>query len=231
MKNLYEYLNEVKMDFSIYEEQKLSESEVISMKNAIKKTKQVNFKKLATIAACAAVLCALTLTAPAKEFIGNIIKTVTTGHNEFSVVSPNKLPELYVGMLFDKDGNVVTDFYPDSTEYYDRDGKRIEDVYLFLQEEYKKIAEENGWDIKISESDDDKTPLERAEENGQNIVRNISEINTGLNFEAHLPEHIPSGFAFDFATADGDYLFLYYTNENDEYFVIHERVINEETAY
>ena len=114
---------------------------------------------LATIASCIAVLCTLTLTAPAKEFIGNIIKTVTTGHNEFSVINPNKLPELYVGMLFDKDSNPVTDFYPNSTEYYDKDGKKIEDVYLFLQEEYKKIADANGWDIKISESDEDKAVI------------------------------------------------------------------------
>ncbi len=233
MKKEYEYLNDVKMDFSVYSEQKLSESEANSMKNAINKTKKVNYKKLGIIAACVAIVGTLTFTALAKDFIGNIIKTISTGHNEFSQIDPDKLPEMYVGLLFDEDGNVVTEFYPEACDYYDKNGEKIEDVYLFLREEYEKMAEKNGWDVKISESADDKnkTPLERAEENGQNVVKNISEINSGLNFTAKLPEYVPADFTFSFATADGDYLFLYYTNENDEYFVIHERVINEDTAY
>ena len=74
--------------------------------------------------------------------------------------------------------------------------------------------------------------MKEAEEKGENVVYDIEKINDSLNFTAKLPDYVPENFEFFGATADGDYLFLYYREqETGSFFAIHERAINDETAF
>lgn len=238
MKNEFDYLNDVKTDFSVYGEIELTDTERVKMKNIIKKNKKLNRGKIIGLAACVAVAAVFSQTVFAKELFGTILKTFTTGHNQFALVDTDgmsvKLPECAIGLIFDKDGNKVTEFKKD-TDYYDKDGKKIDDYEMFMKSNFPDgitMHTEDG-DIMISFAEQDNNdPLENAKKFGYPIIHDIEKINSYLNFEAQLPQYLPEGFTFYGASAYGtDYLFVYYMNDKGEYLMLDERIINDETAY
>lgn len=214
MKNEFDYLNDVKMDLSIYEEVKLTDMECSKMKNSIKKNKKISIGKVSILAACIAVLALGSQTVFAKDFVSNIIKTISTGHNQFSQmdssISDEELQAINLN-LYDSEGNPV-EYTDKDFEYYDKNGEKIA----------------------IAKTDvSDEEPLEYSRKSGYPIITDESEINSYLSFKAKLPTYLPEGFTFHGASAYGeDYLFVYYMNKSTgKHIMIDERAINDETAF
>lgn len=209
MKNKYHALNDVQMDFSEYEECALSELEVNRMKENIQKKvnqKKLSWKKGAIIAACIAVsLTVISQTAFAKNIINGIIQSVSTGHNKIVKVDPDYVPELIDKQI--------------STEY-DEDGAHI-------------IEYADGSSVMVTYAGDND---EQRKDSHLYVTEN--EIANYTNFVPQLPSYLPAGYTFDTAyfvkdnngNASGDYLFVEYKN-GEKKFTIHERIINDETAY
>lgn len=235
MKDKYDYLNDVKMDFSIYEDYNLSELESKKMKNAIKTHKKISIGKLTTIAACITMLIVCSQTTFAKNIINNIIKSISTGHNQFTQVdnSVSKLPDELVGFVFDRNGNSVTN-YAKGTDYYDKDGNKITDFRTFIKENINvtEIETENET-VRVAFSDETTDPLEQARNDGYPVITDEKTIDRYLSFNSKLPSYLPLGFSFYGATAMGtDYLFVYYKNQDTgKWFAVHERIINENTTF
>lgn len=210
MKNKYRALNDVKMDFSVYEDDQLSEVEMERMKENIEKKinhKKFSWKKCAAIAACVAVSVAIvSQTAFAKNIINGIIQSVSTGHNKITKIDPNYIPE-----AVDKEV---------SSEYEDDAGRHI-------------VEYADGSSVMFVTAAD-----EEVKDN--NFYVGEDEIADYTNFKPQLPSYLPEGYAFDTAyfikgddgSVSGDYLFVRYKNEQTEKtFTIHERIINDDTAY
>lgn len=240
MKNEFDYLNDVKMDFSIYDDCKLSDMEREKMKNIMKKTKKINRGKIAALAACVAGIAIFSQTALAKDLLVNIIKTFSTGHNTFSLIEPSDveigIPKEALGMIFNEKGKEIK-AYKEGEVLYDENGDKIEDFGAFMRDKvgiYEVLTEDGkGGTIRVSYAPADDDPLDFSRREGYPIIRNIDEINGYLSFDAKLPDYLPDGYSFYGASAYGnDYLFVYYMNqENGQWFSLHERIINNETAY
>lgn len=237
MKNEFDYLNDVKIDFSVYKNEILTKKEKENMKNTVKNKRKVNLKKYVTLAACITISVALGITAYAAGWMDNVIKIISTGHNEFAQVDTSdmeaKVPKELQGLLFDADGKELTSFRHD-TVLYDKNGNIIDDFNEYMKSQgIEEFTTEDGT-VKIEFSEnDDADPLKRMEDD-YTIVKDIKELDNKKGFKAKLPEYIPEGFNFYGAAYSGDegeYLFIYYINKDGEYFVIHERLINDETAY
>ena len=240
MRNLYDYLNDVSVDFSLYEEETLTEEERNSMKKAVTGKKTFSRRKMFTAVAAAAVIAALGVTSYATGFIDNIIKSVSTGHNGYIQLSEAygegkslELPPELKGLLFDKDGNEAEQFLPNA-EYYDADGNKIDDFAEFFKSKNitKLILEDGTVEVEFDGGEKD-DPLSDVGEHTV-VVKEMSDLNGKLAFDLKVPESLPEGFDFYGATYNdngGEYLFLYYMNTKGEWFAIHERLINEDTAY
>ncbi|MDP4132803.1 MAG: DUF4367 domain-containing protein [Bacillota bacterium] len=236
MKNEFDYLNDVKMDLSEYEIADLTDLERSKMKNIIKKTRKIKIGKIAGIAACVAVVAAFSQTAFAQNLIDNIVKSISTGHNQFLQVDDSKavnLPDELVGLVFDKNGNSVTSYQKD-TQYYDKDGNKITDFETFIREniDVTKIETEDG-SVKVTFSDKTTDPLKEAKGEGYPVIDDEKAINDNLSFKSKMPTYLPEGFSFYGGVPMGkDYLFVYYKNQDTgKWFVVHERIINENTAF
>ncbi|MCH5184732.1 MAG: hypothetical protein J1F64_01275 [Oscillospiraceae bacterium] len=240
MKNKYEYLNDVKTDFSQYEEIKLTEQECINMKknlknriNGEKNTGKSNLKRYIIPAACIAAVAVVCQSAFAQGFITNIIKSVTTGHNNFMQIEMPDLPDKVdvpaelAGQIYDSDGNSLAEIDRNTEKLYDKDGNEI---YIATTVEDGKTKYSTKKELKpdeIPESD-----------KSQAIYTSLDEYRSVLSFDLKVPELIPDGYSFLYATGyrssngdvSGDYAALYYTNGKEK-FSIHERIINEETAF
>lgn len=236
MKNEFEILNDVKMDFSDYENIELTDTERENMKKAIKQKRKISRRRVLGIAACIALAAVLSQTTFAQSFIGRIVKSVSTGHNTFyqtdNTGAEAELPKAFWGLLYTADGKPAKTFVVGG-EYYDKAGNKIENVPEYLAEnaEMTEFSDEN---IKISVAGKrNEDPLEHTAEFGYPIIKNIDEIDGFLCFDSKLPEYLPEGYSFYGASAYGDeYLFVYYKNqETGNYFMVHERIINEETAF
>ncbi len=229
MKNEYDYLNDVKMDFSLYEEEHISEEEVINMKKLIANSKKTKTKRY-FIAVCAA---ALTITCTAfagEEYIDRIVKTISTGHNFFyqmDINASHELPDGLKGKVFDKNGNPLNKIREsDLNNMYDSNGNIIDNVELA-----KMYEEFLGGKAEISET-------YNADE-AEKSYYTIDEIQNSIDFDIKLPEYIPEGYSFlrayQFKDEDGSVSGLYanieYKNDEDNKIFIHERLINDETAF
>ncbi|MBP3361636.1 MAG: DUF4367 domain-containing protein [Clostridia bacterium] len=238
MKNEFEFLNDVKMDFSDYEAIELTDTERDNMKKAIKQRKKISINKVLGIAACVALAAVLSQTAFAQSFIGRIVKSVSTGHNTFyqmdNTGAEAELPEAFDGLLYDADGKPAKTFVV-GAEYYDKDGNKIEDTEKYLAEHVdKEKLEYEDENVKVSlASGKSEDPLEHTAEMGYPVIKNIDEIAGYLCFAPKLPGYLPEGYSFYGASAYGEeYLFVYYKNEaTGNYFSVHERIINDETAF
>ena len=116
MKKEFEFLNEVEMDFSKYEEASLSEMERVRMKQNLKKNSR-NFqfrKNMTRAAACAAVLLAFSQTTFAKDIMEKI---VSIGHSSVVIEEEQNpdmdyiypIPEELIGQVFDENGNELSE--------------------------------------------------------------------------------------------------------------------------
>ena len=245
MKNEYDYLNDVKVDFSVYEEKPLSEKELNAMKKIVSKNKKPHWGRIAALAACVAVVAALSQTAFAKglarELWFKIVSKVSTGHNEFYSVefSDKDMPAEY-NILFDADGSPIPhdeDYDPAAT-YYDADGNVITDVQAYLNEKVKELFPEDYEHVDISLSANTVTDtLTHLEENGYTVDRGENAAENAAKhmiFKPLLPEKLPEGYSLNGAayfSDSGKYLTLIYTNAEGKELVVFERFMDEETAF
>ncbi len=222
MKNAYDYLNNVKMDFSKYEEESITEREILDMRKKISDKKPMNLKRICVLAACAVFtfVCGTALAA-------NYIRKVSTGHNEFYQYPAEEraVPEELRGLLFDKDGNELTKVEADM-ELYDKDGNLLD------EESYAALIEDAfGSDVKVVT---DKYDPETAE----HTFASLEEAQETASFDIKIPEYLPEGYELDrvFTYTDGkggysgDYMTLVYKNGEKDIHIF-ERIINDETAF
>ena len=237
MKNEFDYLNDVKMDFSVYDEEQLSEREIKSMKKRVETRSAYKVRKRVVIAAVAAVV-ALTGTAFASGLAGNVIKTISTGHNKFIQTDPTEkftLSEELQGKFFDENGTPLGALsYADMDKIYDADGNKIdgERYARIIEEAYGgevKVVGEGSVELVIADGDSHDHEYEFA---------SIEDAQKAANFDIKVPEKLPAGYTLDRVYTytddkgnyDGDYMTLRYVNGDND-IMIFERVINDKTAF
>lgn len=233
MKNEFDYLNDVKMDFSLYGEETISEKEIKRMKqNIVNKSKnKTSRKKIYSLAACVAVV-AIAGTAFASGFVGNIIKTVSTGYNNFiqtDASAPQELPDGLKGKLFDKNGIALEYVTKDDMQnLYDENGQKID-----AQQLEDMYSETLGGEVKTSLA---------GEYNPDDAEKNYSSIDEAQNnsvFDIKVPEYLPEGYELsrvytytsDDGSTSGEYINLEYNNAKGKKITIFERAINEYTRF
>lgn len=224
MKNAYDYLNDVKVDLSKYEEEEITEKEILSMKEKISNKKGFNVRKICVVAACAALI----LTA-ATGIAAGYIREVSTGHNQFVLYDSEnmQLPKELRGKLFDKDGNEV-EYMKEHDELYDKNGEVMtEEKFTAL---YKEVY---GDKVEISVSDGDYDPKEAEFD-----FASVEEAQKTANFDIKVPKALPEGYSLarvytfkdENGVPSGDYINLVYKRGEEDIYVF-ERIINEETAF
>ena len=239
MKNEFDYLNDVKMDFSVYGEDQLSEKEIRNMKKQVENKGAIKVRKRVAIAAVAAVV-ALTGTAFASGLAGNIIKTISTGHNKFIQTDPTEaftLSDELQGKFFDENGTPLGALsYSDMDNIYDAEGNKIDG------ERYAKIIEEAyGGEVKVYEDGNVSVELAIADDDNhdhEHEFASIEDAQNTANFDIKVPQKLPEGYKLDrvYTYTDdkgdysGDYMTLKYVNGDNE-ITIFERIINDETAF
>lgn len=226
MKNQYDYLNDAEIDLSIYEEESITEEEVRKMSRI--NHNKISIKKKVIITGVAATLAVATGVAAAEGHIERIIRSFTTGHSMFVQVDPNaphELPKEVVGMLYNKDGNIVTEATDeDLKNMYDKNGNHL------TQEQLKKIFDEALGDKADIKDDKD------VETEGWST---IEEAQAAAKFDIKHPEYMPEGFSFskaytyknDDGSISGYYMNLEYTDGKGKEITIMERLLNDETAF
>lgn len=242
MKKEFEFLNEVEMDFSKYEEASLSEMERVRMKQNLKKNSR-NFqfrKNMTRAAACAAVLLAFSQTTFAKDIMEKI---VSIGHSSVVIEEEQNpdmdyiypIPEELIGQVFDVNGNELSEVTGETAKIYDKDGNEV------------MICSENA-DGSAGDSDADSVTyyLERVDAMSKELdededicsFSSEAELAEVLCFDLKVPKTLPEGFslvkAYGFKDENGevspDYAVLVYGNGEKE-FSIHERRDSEETKF
>lgn len=230
MKNEYDYLNDVKMDFSLYSEKTISEEEVRSMAKMTGNNKKIKVtKKKYLIAACAAAI-AVTCTAMASEgYFDRVIKIISTGYNSYyqmDASAPHELPEGLKGKLFDKNGVALECFKEeDYGNIYDAEGNIIDNKKL--AEMYEEVL---GGQVKVS---DDYDP-----EESEKSYSTIKEAQEEAVFDIKVPEYVPEGYTLsraytykgDDGSVSGQYITLEYINDEGKEMLVFERILNDETA-
>lgn len=236
MRDLYDYLNDVSVDFSQYGEEELTQKERSIMKRAVKGNGSSK-RKIWTVGIVAATVVALGVTSYATGFIDNIIKSVSTGYNSFAQVSVEgqsiEMPAEIAGLVFNADGSPAKEI-ASGASYYDADGNEIKDWNEFFKKNNIDAISIDGDVVYVSEkAGRTADPLENASENDY-VVKSMADLEGKTAFAVKAPASLPEGFEFYGATCNkdgGEYLFLYYMNEAGDWFTIHERLINEETAF
>ncbi len=226
MKNEYDYLNDVKMDFSMYDEEVLTEEEVYKMSKLKRNNKSI--KKSIAVLGTAAVLAVATGVAASEGYIDKILKTISIGHSTIMQMDPNaphSLPKELTGKLFDKDGNKLTAISEDDlSNIYDKDGN------LLSQEQLTKLFNEALGD-KVS-----LTEKKAPDEASWNTVDEAQDI---AKFDIKCPQYLPEGFslerAYTYKDSDGSisgyYMTLEYRDQEGKTFSVYERLLNDETAF
>ena len=114
--------------------------------------------------------------------------------------------------------------------WYDQNGNEITDLQAFAHEHGITVLTTAEGTVQLSEKETD--PLASARKDGYPVISNPDDINSYLSFCAKLPSWLPDGYTFFGATAYGDqYLFVYYKNQEGNYIMLDERILNEETAF
>ena len=230
MKNEFDYLNDVKMDFGMYEEEPISEMEInIMAQNVNKKRRTFSVKKLSVLAACVAIV-AITGTAFASGFAGDIIKYVTTGHSSYIQTDANaaqELPEELKGKIFDKNGVA----YERATQNdilnnaYDAEGNKLDkDALIQLYED--------SFGDKVNFKTEDNI------EDHEYVFASLEEAQKEAEFDIKIPD-VPNGyelsriytFTNDDGSMSGKYINLLYTNDKGKEINVMERLIDDETKF
>lgn len=232
MKNEYDYLNDVKMDFSVYDDVNISEEEVRKM-SKINKTKKKISKKSFAVVVCAAVLFVSTGVAAASGHLERIIKTVTTGNNYFVQMDPDaahELPEALNGKIYNAEGEALTAVTEkDINNLYDENGNLLD------TESLKKLFNEAFADEGVELGVYNDADMEES----KIIYSSLEDAQSDADFDIKIPEYIPDGFefadAYTFKDENGNTSGLYrnleYADKNGKKIVLYERFINEETAF
>lgn len=222
MKNEFDYLNDVKMDFSVYGLE--SEKEIKRMKKSPK-----NIKKICIIAACAAAL-AITGTAFASGYVDGIIKRISTGHNTFLQTdsTPRALSDNLQGKLFDENGNPLESISEDNVNnLYDAQGNKLDkDALIAIYEEAL------GGDVVVSIAGDETL------DDSETTYSSVEAAQVGASFDIKVPGYLPKGFTVskicayndDKGNPGADYRTIEYTNGESSIFFF-ERLINDDTSY
>lgn len=242
MKNEYDYLNDVRTDFSKYEAMELTDKERREMKKEFKKNKaRFSWRKCAALAACAAVIAVAAQTGFAQNMMARIINVVQTGHNDVVQTDYSEAEETLTqtlkGSIFDKDGNEITSL--DGISYkdlYDANGNRYDEESLANLFADKGLVNEDAM-IRVSGTAKEKGVIPESG-NGEEVFTSVEELGSKLNFTPKTPEYMPEGWDFlycygftgDDGVMSGNYAVLVYYDGNEEFY-IHERVINEDTRY
>ena len=244
MKNEYDYLNDVRTDFSKYETMELTDKERREMKNEFKKRKaHFSWRKCSALAACAAAIAIAAQTGFAQNMMERIINVVQTGHNDVVQTDYSEAEETLTqtlkGCIFDKDGNEITslDGITSYTDLYDASGVRYDEKSIIkLFKDKGLVNDDVDAIIRVG------TPKEKGvipeSGNGEEIFTSIEELGSRLNFTLKTPEYMPEGWDFlycygftgDDGVMSGNYAVLVYYDGNEEFY-IHERVINDDTRY
>ena len=207
------------MDFSAYEQNEEREF------NTMKKS---TTKRIAVIAACVAAVSVTT--AFATGLVGNIIKSVSTGHNTFHQVDSNAefavMDELQ-GKIFDENGNALATMNRNTIDnIYDQDGNKI------TPEMYANMIEEaTGGLVAVSDGEVDTVNYKYYD--------TVNEAQKNTVFDIKTPEYVPDGYELTSiyaytdsdGNASGEYLNLLYTDSEGNEIKFFERVINENTAF
>lgn len=217
MRNEYDFLNDVKMDFSCYEK----ENDYMERKTRIN-------KKVYIAAACVSVLTITTVFA--SGLVNNIIKSVSTGYNNFVQTDPrvpHPVMEELKGKIFDENGNALDSLtHADFDSIYDKDGNKItEEIYAEM------IEEATGGLVEIYDGSD--------RESSERTVASIEDAENITVFDIKTPDYLPEGYIFSecYGFADengemsGEYMNIKYKNESGKEIIIFERILNEDTAF
>lgn len=212
--------NKIKVEKQVFGEMK--------GRSEMKMSKKVSLRKLGIVAVAAVSVCGIMQTAVAQEFVGKIIKTISTEHikvNQDEKVEWTKMPvpEKLKGKLYLADGTEITEFTPDMTAFYTADGEKIAHMdsktgEIITEAEAKKMHDETT----LTEYD-------------------VNKINDYLCFTAQLPTELPEGYSFNRAefyknengkVEHSKYLSLYFTNQiTGKEIYVQERFADDETAY
>ncbi len=242
MKNEYDYLNDVRTDFSKYEAMELTDKERREMKKEFKKNKaRFSWRKCAALAACAAAIAVAAQTGFAQNMVERIINIVQTGHNDVVQTDYSEAEETLThtlkGSIFDKDGNEITSL--DGISYkdlYDASGNRYDEESLAKLFADKGLVNEDAM-IRVSGMPKEKGVIPESGD-GEEVFTSIEELGSKLSFTLKTPEYMPEGWDFlycygftgDDGAMSGNYAVLVYFDGNEEFY-IHERVINDDTRY
>lgn len=233
MKRKYEFLNDVKMDFSEYEEVPFTEMERQTMKHNFKKSNKTyhSRKRVMWAAACVACLAVTSQTAFARDLAEKIF---SLGHSSIIAgtestsdeVLTEPIPEELQGKLFDKDGKELTELRSDIQEVYDKNGDQV----IICSKS------QDGKTTYSIEKYSDEDPL--STDDSVILVDSIDELEKNLSFDLKVPEELPDGFSltkiYGVKDEDGslspDYAFLDYSDEENS-FIIYEQPDKEETKF
>lgn len=232
MKNEFDYLNDVRVDFSKYTAKTLTEQERVNMKNAIKKGKNKSARKYLLLAAC---ICAVAVTGTA--FASGFLKTITTGYNTYVQDTSDvmELPEELKGKLFDGNGIMLDSISKsDMNNIYDENGNKLTerdltDLYISAM----------GLEGKVNIDDETNTIIEDEDTGSEFVYSSLEEARKSSSFNIKVPQYLPEGFIFsraytykeDDGSGSGDYLTIEYTDNKGREISILERTLNEQTKF
>ncbi len=211
MKNIYDLLNNVKVNPEDYEEAPLNDIERAAMKQNFHRSQQLSKKKAphrwAAAVACVVCVVCFSQTAFAKTAINGILQNISLGHDQVIQMDPSAstgTPQFY-----DKDGKPIT--HVDGTfDVYDAKGNKLMTVTG------KK---------------------DTGKDDGTVTVKELNKAVSQLSFVPKLPKQLPADYKYDHANLfvdesgkpSGDYLILNYLN-GDKNVKVSERRITPETT-
>lgn len=232
MKREFEFLNDVNMDFSEYEEVPFTEQERLTMKKNLKQSNKTyrSHKRMMWAAGLAACLAVTSQTAFAKDLAEKIFSLghssiITETESDSAEVSSVPVPDELKGQIFDADGKEMTELSSADPGYYDKDGNPVN---------INSVVDNDGnihYSISKYSADD---PL--GDVDGVITLDSIDDLD--LSFDLKVPETLPDGFSltkvYSFSDEDGnaspDYAVLAYSDGKDS-FTIHERLDSEDTQF
>ena len=232
MKREFEFLNDVNMDFSEYEEVPFTEQERLTMKKNLKQSNKAyhSRKRMMRAAVLAACLAVTSQTAFAKDLAEKIFSLghssiITETESDSAEVSSVPVPAELKGQLFDADGKEMTELSSADTGYFNKDGDPVQ---------INSVEDHDGtihYSLSKYSADD---PL--GDVDGVIAFDSIDDLD--LSFDLKVPETLPDGFSltkvYSFSDDDGhsspDYAVLAYSDGN-EGFTIHERRDSEDTQF
>ncbi len=238
MKNAYDYLNDTKLDLSMYDGAELSEKELKSMKEKFFKKKRPLWQKAVALAACAAMVAAFTQTAFAKELWYKLVLKVSTGRNSFYSYEVNE--DEAPALIFDAEGNPISNDaeFDENMTYYDADGNVITDMEAYLREKVEELFPGEGSKIRVTLTHrPDTDELTFLEGEGYTVVRGDDALDKAakdMMFDPITPEKLPEGYSLAGAAyfpTSGKYLTLVYANDEGRELVVFERYLDDETAF